>query len=293
MYPSDLEVIFNRVKNLNVSFGFTPNSSPFVYQEVIDNGNEAVSKNEYTYAMVTEFRYSTEIGRCFSGGDNLRWLIGFGELWSLLPSHLAVVFVDNHDSQRGGGVLTYKMRKNYIMAQSFSLAHPYGIKRIMSSFAFEQNNQGPPHDAAENIISPGFDSTGNCTNGWICEHRWHPITSMVQFMNVVDGENITSWWDNGRNQIAFSRGKKGFVAFNLDWEDINFVYIQTTMEPGIYCDIISGAKISQDDCSGRTIEVNREGGIVLQLKKDDPNGIVAIHVEQRVELKRLKNHYFR
>lgn len=285
MYPSDLEIIFSRVKNLNTSFGFEPNSDPFVYQEVIDNGNEAISKYEYTYACVTEFRYSSEIGRSFSGGDDLKWLSGFGEKWSLLPSHLAVTFIDNHDSQRSGGVLTYKMRKNYIMAQAFSLAHPYGIKRIMSSFAYDDNSQGPPHDSDYNILTPTIDSTGNCTNGWICEHRWHPIASMVQFMNVAQGENVTSWWDNGKNQIGFSRGSKGFVVFNLDTVDIDMMFIQTTMEQGVYCDIISGEKINDDECSGLTIEVDSSGILAITLSKDDPNGVIAIHNEQRVELK--------
>lgn len=38
MYPTDLEVIFSRVKNLNTTFGFKPKADPFVYQEVIDTG---------------------------------------------------------------------------------------------------------------------------------------------------------------------------------------------------------------------------------------------------------------
>ncbi|KAL7045065.1 hypothetical protein ACKWTF_002145 [Chironomus riparius] len=291
MYPTDLEIIFNRVKYLNTTFGFKPKSDPFVYQEVIDTGNEAISKYEYIFACVTEFRYSSEIGRSFSGGDDLKWLVGFGEKWSLLPSHLAVVFIDNHDNQRssGSGILSYKMRKNYIMAQSFSLAHPYGIKRIMSSFAFDDNSQGPPHDENFSILSPSIDSTGNCTNGWVCEHRWHPIASMVKFMNVVDGEQITSWWDNGKNQIAFSRGSKGFIVFNLDNEDIDYRLISSTLEQGMYCDIITGEKISDDECSGRIVEVQSGGIILTNMSKDDSNGVLAIHIEQRVEVKHPKS----
>lgn len=80
------------------------------------------------------------------------------------------------------------------MAQAFSLAYPFGIKRIMSSFDFTSNDQGPPADQFGNIISPMFDENGNCINvGWICEHRWHEIASMVVFMNVVGNENVTEW----------------------------------------------------------------------------------------------------
>lgn len=286
MWPSDLEIIYNRVKYLNSSFGFDDKADPFIYQEVIDNGNEAVSKYEYVFASVTEFRYSSEIGRAFTGRNDLFWLSGFGEKWNLLPTKFAVIFVDNHDSQRSGddGILTYKMRKNYIMAQAFSLAHPYGIKRIMSSYDYQDTHQGPPADSDGNIISRGIDVTGNCTNGWICEHRWHSISSMVDFMGIVDDESITSWWDNGKNQIAFSRGSKAFVVFNLDNYDMKNVIIGTSMKEGLYCDIISGTKTSETSCSGELLEVKYDGSVSVYLSKDDPNGVIAIHVGQEIQL---------
>ncbi|KRT80829.1 hypothetical protein AMK59_6018, partial [Oryctes borbonicus] len=36
MWPSDLEVIYSRVKDLNTNFGFAPGTRPYIYQEVID-----------------------------------------------------------------------------------------------------------------------------------------------------------------------------------------------------------------------------------------------------------------
>lgn len=93
MLPSDLIIIFNRLNYLNTKYDFDTLQDPFIYQEVIDSGHEAVSKKEYTYASVTEFLYSSEITRCFTGGDELKWLEGFGEQWGLLPSYLAVVCV--------------------------------------------------------------------------------------------------------------------------------------------------------------------------------------------------------
>ena len=277
-WPNDLNIMYNRLNYLNMSFSFEPKSDPFIYQEVVDSGNEAVSKYEYIFASVSEFRYSSEISRLFSGNDDLKWLSGFGEQWGLLPSNLAVVFVDNHDSQRSKeGILTYKTRKNYIMAQAFSLAHPYGQKRIMSSFAFEAFDQGPPSDKNGNILSPSFDAAGNCLNGWVCEHRWREISSMVGFMNAVEGKNVTSWWDNGKNQIAFSRGSKGFIAVNLDTEDLKSV-IATDLKQGIYCDVITGVKMSDNRCSGKTLEVSDDGKISVNLSFKDPNGVIAIHM---------------
>lgn len=93
---------------------------------------------------VTEFRYSAEIGRAFAGRNQLRWLSTWGEKWGFLPSVDALVFVDNHDSQRGGdaNILTYRRRREYRMAVAFMLAHPFGVPRVMSSFAFDNKDQG-------------------------------------------------------------------------------------------------------------------------------------------------------
>lgn len=60
-----------------------------------------------------------------------------------------------------------------------------------------------------------------CGNGWVCEHRWRQIYSMVMFRNVVADAPMTNWWDNGSNQIAFCRQGRGFVAFNNDSWNLN------------------------------------------------------------------------
>jgi len=38
MWPQDLEVIYNRVRNLNTAFGFAAGTRPFIFQEVIWHG---------------------------------------------------------------------------------------------------------------------------------------------------------------------------------------------------------------------------------------------------------------
>ena len=80
----------------------------------------------------------------------------------------------------------------------------------------DQNSwQGPPHDSNYNIKSPTFnEETNTCRLDWVCEHRWPEIRNMVIFRNLVNGLDVTNWWDNGANQIAFSRGNKGFIAIN-------------------------------------------------------------------------------
>lgn len=123
MWPSDLKVIYSKLKNLNVNHGFPHNARPFVFQEVIDYGNkEAVSKFEYnTMAAVTEFKHGSEITNSFRGNNLLKWFVNWGQPWGLLPSPDALVFIDNHDTQRSTSpeVLTHKTPKLYKVIQRY------------------------------------------------------------------------------------------------------------------------------------------------------------------------------
>lgn len=96
---------------------------------------------------VTDFKFSAEIGKVFRGKNELKWLKTWGPEWGLLPSEYALVFVDNHDNQRGHGaggedILTYKKRREYVMAVAFMLAHTFGNPRVMSSYDFLTPDEG-------------------------------------------------------------------------------------------------------------------------------------------------------
>uniref|UniRef100_W8BYH3 Alpha-amylase n=2 Tax=Ceratitis capitata TaxID=7213 RepID=W8BYH3_CERCA len=286
MWPEDLEKIYNRVNNLSTTHGFDTGARPFIFQEVIDLGGEAVSKNEYTnLGVVTEFAHSNSIGKVFRGKDQLRWLINWGPQWGFLNSDRALIFVDNHDNQRGHGaggadILNYKTSKQYKMASAFMLAHPFGITRVMSSFAFDNTDQGPPTTDGQNIASPIFNDDNSCSGGWVCEHRWRQIYNMVGFRNIVAGTAIQNWWDNGSNQIAFCRGSKGFVAFNGDSYDLN-TSLQTCLPAGTYCDIISGVK-SDSGCTGKRVEVGSDGRATISITQAEEDGTLAIHFESKL-----------
>ena len=73
--------------------------------QVIDLGGEAISSSEYTHlGRITEFRYSRDVGRAFGRHFPLSLLSQFAsQSWHWLPSDRALVFVDNHDNQRGHG----------------------------------------------------------------------------------------------------------------------------------------------------------------------------------------------
>ncbi|KAF5298169.1 hypothetical protein FQA39_LY02593 [Lamprigera yunnana] len=281
MWPADLEYIYGKLKNLNSSFGFAPNSKPYIYQEVIDSGNEAISKYEYnSFGAVTEFKHSSEISRVFQGNDKLTYLSNWGPIWGFLETRDSIIFVDNHDNQRSPGMLTHKNPKQYKMASAFMLAHPYGVTRLMSSFAFDNKDQGPPHDANGEITSPIFNADLSCSGGWICEHRWRQIYNMIKFKNVIHGTELNNWWSNGDQQIAFCRGNKGFIAFT-NWGDLKQI-LQTCLPYGTYCDIISGDIDSDKQCTGKIIHVGHDGKATIELNANEEDGVLAIHEQSKI-----------
>ncbi|WP_165722109.1 MULTISPECIES: alpha-amylase family protein [unclassified Pseudoalteromonas] len=251
------------------------NGSPVVFQEVIDQGGEAVGASEYlSTGLVTEFKYSTELGNTFRNGS-LAWLSNFGEGWGFMPSSSAVVFVDNHDNQRGhggaGNVITFEDGRLYDLANVFMLAYPYGYPKVMSSYDFHgDTDAGGPNVPVHN--------NGNLecfASNWKCEHRWSYIAGGVDFRNnTADNWAVTNWWDNTNNQISFGRGSSGHMAINKEDSTLSAT-VQTDMAPGQYCNVLKG-ELSADakSCSGEVITVNSDGIINLNIGAWDA---MAIH----------------
>lgn len=138
---------------------------------------------------------------------------------------------------------------------------------------------GPPADINGEIISPKINSTsGQCENGWVCEHRWPEIRNMIKFRNVVGTAPVNSWWDNNRNQIAFCRGTRGFIAFNIESYELN-MKLFTCMPSGIYCDIITGEMVN-GKCSGNQVVVDENGEAVIRIAPGI--GVLAIHIRVKI-----------
>jgi len=288
MWPADMGAILGQLHNLNTAHGFAPGSRALIFQEVIDLGGEPIKGDEYFgLGRITEFKYGNHLGRLFRGRDQLRHLVNWGEGWGMYPAGNAFVFIDNHDNQRGHGaggadILTYRTSRLYKMATAFKLAHPYGIVRVMSSYhwdPYENDWTGPPNTDG-NIIDVPINPDATCGGGWVCEHRWRQIFNMVRFRNVALGQPLNDWWDNNRNQIAFSRGDKGFIAINNDDYPISAT-IQTGLPPGDYCDIISG-NLEGGRCTGKTITVDSGRRVTLNISNADEDPMVALHDEARL-----------
>lgn len=235
-------------------------TNPSVYwkQEAIHGAGEAVSPAEYLgNGDVQEFRYARDLKRVFQN-ENLAYLKNYGEGWGYMESAKSAVFVDNHDTERGGDTLNYKNGADYTLANVFMLAWPYGSPDVHSGYEWSDKDAGPP----------GGGQVNACwSDGWKCQHAWREISSMVAFRNVSRGQSVTNWWDNGGDQIAFGRGSKAYVAINHETWSLTRTF-QTSLPSGTYCDVQNN----------RPVTVNGSGQFTATL---GPNTAVALHAGAR------------
>ena len=240
--------------------------SPIIYVEIIEGGPREVSPLEYLGAGdVTEFRYGDVVGGAFRDGD-LSGLAGLAAQMAL-DGDDAIAFIDNHDTQRNGRArLTYKDGAPYALAEAFMLAFPHGTPQVMSSFSFDDHDQGPPADES------GITLPVECGEGWECEHRARTTAGMVDFHNQVSGTELTHWWSGGSSQIAFGRGADGFVVFNRGDRELSRK-LQTGLPAGTYCDVSAG-DLDGESCSGPTYTVDANGFLTARVASDS---MLAIH----------------
>lgn len=295
--PVELDSLLGLV---NRTLGSEARPLPYYFAEVIDYGGEAVAKRDYyglAYssggaADITEFIFRG-VGDKFmgAGGQRLAQLNPTGApgsqfsatAWGMIPADKAVVFLENHDTQRGNGI-SYRDGAAYRLANVWMLAQPYGYPSIMSSYAFDRNSQagrdaGPPSNAAgeTNPVSCAASLGTAAIGEWVCEHRDPHIARMVGFRRVAGAANISHWWDNGANAIAFSRGDRGFVAINREGAAVS-ITVSTGLAPGVYCDALTGGRVGAA-CAGTAVTVDVTGTVRVTL---EPNTALAMHTGDRL-----------
>lgn len=274
---------------------------PYIFGEVIDYGGaEAIRARDY-YGLgyysggasdLAEFKFKF-VGNKFLGvnGERISQLNPNGPAgsqfspvaWGLMPSDKAVVFLENHDTQRSDGI-GYRDGAVFRLANVWMLAQPYGYPSIMSSYAFDRTTQagremGPPSNAsgATNTVSCASSLETAAIGTWVCEHRDPAIATMVAFRRHVAGSDVNRWWDNGANALAFSRGDKGFVAINNETTTL-VTTVATGLAAGTYCDILTGGR-SGSACVGTTVIVDGAGNVQLSLPA---RTAIAIHTAARL-----------
>ncbi|MFH4976495.1 hypothetical protein AB6A40_003204 [Gnathostoma spinigerum] len=287
MYGEDLKIILDRVNDLRSDI-FGENKRPFAVHEVIDRGGEACTyKNFIQAGRYTDFNFGAPVSAAAKKyGGNFKWLANMGPGYGGYgndASHNVLSFIDNHDNQRDEKthVVTYKDGDKYKMAVGFMLAWPYGYSRVMSSFYFEDREQGPPstHCSATWCYtdSPSFKDDKTCAkeSGWVCEHRWPEIRRMALFRKHTVGTAATQIVTDD-NRLAFARLGKGYFAVNNDWREWK-LKVQTTLPDGLYCDVYSGEKVP-GSCTGVIIAV-KDGMASFTVPSEK---FVAFHVGARI-----------
>ena len=134
----------------------------------------------------------------------------------------------------------------------------------------------------------------------MCEHRWRQIYNMGRFRNAAAFQPVANWWDNGNQQIAFSRGNKGkwlkkgknrtvqqnefklsgFIAINNDGNALSQT-LQTGLPAGQYCDVISG-NLENGRCTGDVITVQSDGRASISISNSQEDPMIAIHVNAKL-----------
>lgn len=230
---------------------------PWLFSEVIYHGAEAVKPEMYTdLGLVTEFRYAFQLATNILAEGKLRYLNTFGESWGFLPGGSAVVFMDNHDTQRGEAELTYKNGALYTLANVFMLAHPYGYPKVMSSYNFDAHDQGPPD-------VPVHGTAGlACFHGsWVCEHRYPEMANMVAWRQAAGTGAPEVFQSSGDgNGAFFCRSSSACVALNRgsgSW----LVKVKTTLPAGLYHDVLRDINVSS--CPFVRVEVDGTAEVLV------------------------------
>jgi alpha-amylase len=245
-----------------------------IYQEVIRAQSEPITPEEYApNGPSWEFGYARTLTSMMQS-RSLNPDVRFGPEGRTLPSDQAIVFVDNHDTERNGETLSYKDGEAYALATAFMLAHPYGIPQLTSGYAFEGR------DAGARAYDDGRVIDASCADArtepkpryepgeWVCPQNWSIVRGMLAFRSAVGDapltDSVTFDARELRSVSGFGRGAYGFVAFNAGSTSVTATF-DTGLVPGRYADAVSG----------EVVEVDADG----RFTADVPGlGVVALHV---------------
>ncbi|WP_235523107.1 alpha-amylase family protein [Cellulomonas sp. Root485] len=224
-----------------------------IAQEVIRGSGEPITPEQYLgNGQVYEFAYAKELQGVLAGSPGLALDLGSSSTW--VPSDQAVVFVDNHDTERNGSTLSYADGERYALANVLMLAGTYGTPVVYSGYAFSDRDAGPPQDSDGTVLDASCSADPQ-DGDWVCQHRWPQIAGMVGWRNVVGDAARTDEWSQG-DAVAFGRGDRGFVVVNAGDDELR-ADLATSLPDGDYCDVLS-----TDDCAGSTV---RDGTITVTL----------------------------
>jgi len=249
----------------------------FWFQEVFASVYEAVTPLQYTDSGALEyFEYAHKVSPSFAKEGKLGQLKGLGPDRGLVGSGSAVVFLDNHDTQRAEAPLTYRDGKLYELATIFMMAHPYGYPKVMSSYYFHGHDQGRPmgpvHDEGRLACSadPAAVRQPSPEHPWVCEHRWPAVASMVAWRRSAGDSKVSEWFLPEGNRLLMCRGKAACVFLNRHKQPWDVTH-KLRLPKGIYCDVIR----SDNTSSCPLIHIPHDGHTKVHVP---PMSAVAMHI---------------
>ncbi|UXH78510.1 carbohydrate-binding module family 20 domain-containing protein [Roseateles amylovorans] len=268
----------------------------WVTQEIIPDAE--VARNDYLVnGTLNEYRYvylMKEAFRNLNGATpaSIPTAMGtwnnWGGTWGFLQPSQATVFVNNWDSEREGTSLNASNftgttndtqgSHRYDLANLFMLAQGYGEAQLHSGYRFTNKDQGKPS------ASPYVNGVAQVNVNWDFIHRWPHLAAMVKFRSAARGQALQNWVTGTANQIAFSRGKVGFVALNNTTKAWTRSFA-TGLPAGTYCNVVHGvANAAGTACAADTVTVDAAGNATITIPADGGSTVpaVAIYTGQRV-----------
>lgn len=264
MNVTALSQIFSNVSN-----------STYRVHEVM--AKQVIDQLDYAaFGQVTEMRFHKFVKACVLVPGQLDQLVDANENSQLLPAESAVVFMNNHDSQRAHPTLTFRQHSIFTLATVFMLASPYGYPKVLSSYNFTDYgdyNDEPPGLSVHEKTEAG--DLVRCGEGqpWICEHRWPAISNMVQWRLSADSSSYDFFKALDGNHVYLCRGSAACLALNRDEESSWSVELNLTMPAGKYCDVIHMSDDNVANCT--VVEVDTSGRAFVTVP---PIGAVAVHI---------------
>jgi alpha-amylase len=230
-----------------------------IVQEVIRGSREPIQPEDYVdNGLVFEFGWGRDLVGALQGAMGVGLDLA-SEDGGLLPSETAVIFVDNHDTERGDSTLSYRDGELYQLGNVLMLASAYGSPVVYSGYAFSDRDAGPDQDTDGRVLDASCASAPGpaapvADGGWVCPHRWADIAAMVGWREVVgSAEQINRWQDD--EALAFGRGARGFLAVNLADEPLN-VSLETSLPDGDYCGVLDDGCDDPAEVRGGKITVS-------------------------------------
>lgn len=255
-----------------------------IMSEVIrGSGAEPIQPEEYLDAgSVFEFQYSRDLGPGVKAGFITDPQLG-SERPLHVPSESAIVFVDNHDTERGEAALTYRDGARYLIANALMLADDFGTPVVYSGYAFTDRDAGAPQDATGAVDGWSCDGVAGPRAEYVdgegvCTEAWTAIAGLLELRRWAgEAPRLESVSDG--SVYGFDRETRAMLLVNPSRAAAEAT-VATTLPDGVYCDVITGGAdaVTDKDCRGEAVTVSA-GSVTISVPAD---GAIGIHIGSRV-----------